>query len=85
MAIARPAASPSWTMPRRVLLGPGPSEVHPRVLAAMSLPPIGHLDPDFVALMDEMQGASEVCVSDSEPADDRRSRGRARPAWKRWW
>ncbi|HEU5116007.1 MAG TPA: alanine--glyoxylate aminotransferase family protein, partial [Isosphaeraceae bacterium] len=41
--------------PTRVLLGPGPSEVHPRVLAAMSLPLLGHLDPAFVALMDETQ------------------------------
>jgi alanine-glyoxylate transaminase/serine-glyoxylate transaminase/serine-pyruvate transaminase len=39
-----------------VLLGPGPSEVAPRVLAAMSAPLLGHLDPEFVALMDEMQG-----------------------------
>jgi alanine-glyoxylate transaminase/serine-glyoxylate transaminase/serine-pyruvate transaminase len=39
-----------------VLLGPGPSEVDPRVLAAMSLPLIGHLDPEFVRLMDEVQG-----------------------------
>ncbi|GAC1449952.1 MAG: alanine--glyoxylate aminotransferase family protein [Isosphaeraceae bacterium] len=39
----------------RVLLGPGPSEVHPRVLAAMSMPLLGHLDPEFVALMDETQ------------------------------
>ena len=42
--------------PRRILLGPGPSEVHPRVLAAMGLPLLGHLDPAFVALMDETQG-----------------------------
>ncbi len=41
--------------PTRVLLGPGPSEVHPRVLAAMSLPLLGHLDPAFVGLMDETQ------------------------------
>ena len=39
----------------RVLLGPGPSEVHPRVLAAMSLPLLGHLDPEFVTIMDETQ------------------------------
>jgi alanine-glyoxylate transaminase/serine-glyoxylate transaminase/serine-pyruvate transaminase len=38
-----------------VLLGPGPSEVAPRVLAAMSAPLLGHLDPEFVALMDETQ------------------------------
>ncbi|ADV64282.1 alanine-glyoxylate aminotransferase apoenzyme [Isosphaera pallida ATCC 43644] len=37
----------------RVLMGPGPSDVHPRVLAALGLPLLGHLDPEFVALMDE--------------------------------
>ena len=36
-------------------LGPGPSDVHPRVLAAMGMPLLGHLDPEFVALMDETQ------------------------------
>lgn len=40
----------------RVLLGPGPSEVPPRVLAAMGMPLLGHLDPEFIALMDETQG-----------------------------
>ena len=39
----------------RLLLGPGPSEVHPRVLAALGMPLLGHLDPEFVALMDETQ------------------------------
>ncbi|MCC6765821.1 MAG: alanine--glyoxylate aminotransferase family protein [Deltaproteobacteria bacterium] len=39
--------------PERLLLGPGPSQVHPRVLAALGLPLVGHLDPAFVALMDE--------------------------------
>lgn len=42
-------------MPPRLLLGPGPANVHPRVLAAMSNPPVGHLDPSFLALMDEIQ------------------------------
>ena len=36
-------------------MGPGPSDVHPRVLAAMGRPTIGHLDPAFVAMMDEMK------------------------------
>ena len=40
----------------RVLLGPGPSEVHPRVLAALGMPLLGHLDPEFVAIMDQTQG-----------------------------
>ncbi len=39
----------------RLLLGPGPSMVHPRVLGAMAMPSIGHLDPDFLAIMDEVQ------------------------------
>lgn len=37
----------------KLLLGPGPSNSDPRVLRAMSEPTIGHLDPDFVAIMDE--------------------------------
>lgn len=43
-------------VPPRLLLGPGPSNAHPRVLAALSMPPIGHLDPYFLQLMDEIQG-----------------------------
>ena len=39
--------------PIRVLLGPGPSNVHPRVLKAMSTPLVGHLDPEFIRLMEE--------------------------------
>ena len=43
------------TPPDRTLMGPGPSEVHPRVLKAMSTPLVGHLDPSFVEIMDETQ------------------------------
>lgn len=39
--------------PRRILLGPGPSNVHPRVLRALSTPLVGHLDPAFIGLMEE--------------------------------
>jgi len=39
--------------PSRLLLGPGPSNVDPRVLRAMSTPLLGHLDPEFVKIMDE--------------------------------
>lgn len=45
--------NPEWQPRQRVLMGPGPSNVHPRVLQAMAQPTIGHLDPDFLALMDE--------------------------------
>ena len=40
-------------IPERILMGPGPSNVHPRVLTAMSMPVIGHLDPIFLRLMDQ--------------------------------
>ncbi|GED12503.1 pyridoxal-phosphate-dependent aminotransferase family protein [Aneurinibacillus migulanus] len=39
--------------PSRVLMGPGPSDVHPRVLKAMATPLIGHLDPSFLQIMNE--------------------------------
>ncbi|OAI42271.1 alanine--glyoxylate aminotransferase [Planctomycetaceae bacterium SCGC AG-212-D15] len=39
----------------RVLLGPGPSDVHPRVLNAMATPLLGHLDPQFLVIMNETQ------------------------------
>ena len=41
-------------MPPRLLLGPGPANVNPRVLAATSVSPVGHLDPTYLALMDEI-------------------------------
>src|SRR5690348_16624544 len=43
-------------IPQRILLGPGPSDVPPRVLEALSKPTIGHLDPVFLQLMDEIRG-----------------------------
>lgn len=45
----------SFHPPQRTLMGPGPSDVNPRILEAMSRPTIGHLDPIFVAMMDEMK------------------------------
>jgi alanine-glyoxylate transaminase/serine-glyoxylate transaminase/serine-pyruvate transaminase len=39
----------------RVLLGPGPSDVHPRILTAMATPLLGHLDPQFLEIMNETQ------------------------------
>ena len=40
---------------KRILLGPGPSEVPPRVLQAMAAPLVGHLDPSLLRLMNETQ------------------------------
>ncbi len=45
----------SFNAPERILMGPGPSNVHPRVLAAMAKPTIGHLDPAFIELMDDVK------------------------------
>lgn len=45
----------SFHPPQRILMGPGPSDVSPRVLEAMSRPTIGHLDPAFVQMMDELK------------------------------
>ena len=42
-------------IPQRILLGPGPSEVAPRVLEAIGKPCIGHLDPVFLQLMDDIR------------------------------
>ncbi|HKB04031.1 MAG TPA: alanine--glyoxylate aminotransferase family protein [Gemmataceae bacterium] len=41
--------------PQRLLLGPGPSDAHPRVLSAMATPLLGHLDPAFLDLMQDTQ------------------------------
>ncbi|NKF52234.1 alanine--glyoxylate aminotransferase family protein [Shewanella sp. WXL01] len=45
----------AFVPPRRTLMGPGPSDVYPQVLSAQSKPTIGHLDPLFVAMMDELK------------------------------
>ncbi|SFV81685.1 Serine--pyruvate aminotransferase / L-alanine:glyoxylate aminotransferase [hydrothermal vent metagenome] len=47
----------SFNPPIRTLMGPGPSDVHPRILSAMARPTIGHLDPAFVGMMDETKEA----------------------------
>ena len=45
----------SFHPPVRTLMGPGPSDVNPRILEAMGRPTIGHLDPVFVSMMEEMK------------------------------
>lgn len=46
---------PALNPPRRILMGPGPSDTHPRVLAALGAPTVGHLDPYFLQVMNETQ------------------------------
>jgi len=45
----------SFLPPVRTLMGPGPSDVHPRILSALARPTIGHLDPTFVGMMEEVK------------------------------
>ncbi len=45
----------SFHPPQRKLMGPGPSDVNPRILEALSRPTIGHLDPLFIGMMDELK------------------------------
>lgn len=46
----------------RVLMGPGPSDAHPRVLRAMSTPLIGHLDPEFLVVMDDIKAMVQATL-----------------------
>jgi len=51
----------------RILMGPGPSNVDPRVLQAMALPTIGHLDPNFIRIMDSIKAMlRELMLIDNE-------------------
>ena len=50
-----PTLIPLFDAPVRTLMGPGPSDVPARILQAMSRPTIGHLDPEFVRMMDEVK------------------------------
>jgi len=49
------ASFPELRPAARILLGPGPSNIHPRVIKAMVSPMVGHLDPDFVKVMEEIK------------------------------
>ncbi len=52
---APPRKITSFHPPQRTLMGPGPTEIHPRVLTTMSQPAIGYLDPVFVEMMEELK------------------------------
>lgn len=57
----------SFNPPVRTLMGPGPSDVSPRVLAAMARPTIGHLDPEFIRMMDEVKEMLQGLFKTSSP------------------
>ncbi|KAA3611429.1 MAG: alanine--glyoxylate aminotransferase family protein [Planctomycetota bacterium] len=51
---------PSLNPPARILMGPGPSDVAPSVLRAMAKPTLGHLDPRFLEVMDQIRDMLQV-------------------------
>lgn len=53
--IQQSATVKSFHPPQRILMGPGPTEIHPRVLTTMAQPAIGYLDPKFVEMMEEVK------------------------------
>ncbi|MBC54846.1 MAG: alanine--glyoxylate aminotransferase [Gammaproteobacteria bacterium] len=55
----------SFYPPQRTLMGPGPPDVSPRVLGALSRPTIGHLDPQFILLMDEIKALLQYAFKTS--------------------
>ncbi len=58
-------AAESFNPPVRTLMGPGPSDVHPRILSALARPTIGHLDPVFVDMMDDVKGLLQYAFQTS--------------------
>lgn len=60
-AIAKAPQLPRLNPPHRLLCGPGPGNADPRVHAAMSLPEIGHLDPAFIAMMEDVKTLMRYC------------------------
>lgn len=58
---------PAINPPLRTLLGPGPSDVHPRVRAALALPTVGHLDPYYLRIMNELQAMLRAVFRTENP------------------
>lgn len=54
-------------VPQRVLMGPGPSNTHPRALAAMSMPQLGHMHPPFLKIMDEVVAGLQYIIQTTSP------------------
>jgi len=53
--------------PQRTLMGPGPSDTHPRVLSAMARPTLGHLDPVFTDMMEELKSLLRYSFQTANP------------------
>ncbi len=64
---APPKRISSFHPPQRTLMGPGPTEIHPRVLTTMSQPAIGYLDPIFVEMMEELKSLLRYAYQTANP------------------
>ncbi|GJP40793.1 hypothetical protein CLOM_g470 [Closterium sp. NIES-68] len=68
LKVSKPALSTTpLSLPNRILMGPGPATPHPRVLAAASLPLIGHMHPEFLTVMDEVKAWLQYTFQTSNP------------------
>ncbi|GAX73666.1 hypothetical protein CEUSTIGMA_g1117.t1 [Chlamydomonas eustigma] len=54
-------------VPQRILMGPGPANAHPRILAAQALPLLGHMHPPFLAIMDEIKSGLKYTFQTDSP------------------
>ncbi|MBT2969981.1 MAG: alanine--glyoxylate aminotransferase [gamma proteobacterium symbiont of Ctena orbiculata] len=59
--------TPSFNPPIRTLMGPGPSDVHPRILEALSRPTVGHLDPVFIEMMEQVKELLQYAYQTENP------------------
>ena len=59
--------APALNPPKRVLMGPGPSDIHPRVLEAIGKRTVGHLDPFYLETMNEMQNMLRALMKTENP------------------
>ncbi|MDH5537567.1 MAG: YdaS family helix-turn-helix protein, partial [Betaproteobacteria bacterium] len=67
ISFAPPKRISSFHPPQRTLMGPGPTEIHPRVLTTMSQPAIGYLDPIFVEMMEELKSLLRYAYQTNNP------------------
>ena len=65
--MTQPKRITSFHPPRRTLLGPGPSDMNPRVMTALAQPAIGYLDPAFVTMMEELKELMRYAYQTSNP------------------
>src|SRR5260221_9066819 len=61
------AVAPALNPPIRILMGPGRSDIHPRVLEALGKPTVGHLDPYYLQIMNDMQRMLQALFRTKNP------------------